>query len=117
MKNYIKYEKTSSIDMVNKLKEDRWEVIETQKNICIDTHTETVYFILGYPVEEQVLKLQNIICYYEKLCVKDELFKHIAKEHKENYDEIEEGTVIFDEEITPTATSYKSMKNLYMEDK
>ncbi|MED1409800.1 hypothetical protein [Bacillus paramycoides] len=66
MKKYIKFQETSSIDTVNHLQKNNWEVIEIQKNRCIDTHTETMHFILGYPVEEQLRKLQNTICSFEQ---------------------------------------------------
>jgi len=103
LKVYLKYQKTSSIDTVNKLQSEKWEVIETLKETCMDTHSETVYFILGYPLAEQLRKLQNIISSYEQYGFKDELFKCIANANSENYDDIEEGTNYLGEEITPTA--------------
>ncbi|PEX85745.1 MULTISPECIES: hypothetical protein [Bacillus cereus group] len=103
MKKYIKFQETSSIDTVNRLQKDNWEVIEIKKNRCIDTHTETMHFILGYSVEEQLRKLQNIISSFEQYGFKEELFKCIANNNCENYDDIEEGKNYLGEEITPTA--------------
>lgn len=93
MEEFIKIIEIRKIEEVNKFLNNGWVLIDKVETGSIYDNDKFT-FCLGLPVRLQLKKLEVLLAAYEKVGLKEELFKKIAEKHNESINDYEFSTYL-----------------------